>query len=256
MVVVSAENIGVRFSTRRRRRLGFKGLVYNKLRRGSEDNSFWALRGLNLQVREGELLGIIGRNGAGKTTLARVISGVYPIDEGSLTVHGQITTLALGVGFIQDMPGRHNIYLRCALAGQSPKKADELAPSIIEFSELGDFIDKPLRTYSSGMQARLGFSIAVHAEPDILVIDETMSVGDEAFRAKATERIDEMLRKSRAAVVITHSLQFVQEHCSRAIWLHNGKVEAEGDPSTVTEQYADFAKQVLAQSGGSSIRPV
>ncbi len=254
MVVVSAENVGLKFITRRRSRLGFKGLMYDKLWRRSEDEPFWALRGLNLQVREGELLGIIGRNGAGKTTLARVISGVYPIDEGSLTVHGQITTLALGVGFIRDMPGRHNIYLRCALAGLSPEKADELAPSIIQFSELADFIDKPVRTYSSGMQARLGFSIAVHTEPDILVIDETMSVGDEAFRTKATEKIHETISKARAAVVITHSLLFVQEHCSRAIWINNGKVETEGDPTAVVEQYSAFVKRVLKHGSGALVQ--
>jgi teichoic acid transport system ATP-binding protein len=249
MILVRAENIGVKFTAKRRSRFGFKGLAYNALRRQTRNEPFWALRGLNLQVREGELLGIIGRNGAGKTTLARVISGIYPTDEGALTVDGRVTSLAPGVGFVSDMPGRHNIYLHCALFGQSPEKVKELVPLVIEFSELGEFIDKPVRSYSSGMQARLAFSIAVHFRPDILVIDETLNVGDEAFRAKATKKIHELIAKARAVVVITHSLPFVRSYCSRVVWLQNGRVEAEGDPNAVTERYAAFVKELLKHPG-------
>ena len=242
------------FSPRRRSRLGFKGLIYSKLRGRGDAEAFWALRRLSLQVEEGELLGIIGRNGAGKTTLARVISGIYPVDEGSLTVRGRVTSLAPGVGFVPDMPGRQNIYLHCALVGLPPENAERIAPQIIEFSELGEFIDKPIRSYSNGMQARLAFSIAVHFEPDILVIDETLGVGDEAFRAKATEKIHEMLGKARAAVVITHSLFFVRNHCTRAVWLHDGAVEAAGDPTAVTDQYSAFVKEHLKQPSGQLVQ--
>ena len=245
MILVSAEDIGVKFTAKRRSRLGFKGLVYNVLRRRTKNEPFWALRGLTLQVREGELLGIIGPNGAGKTTLARVISGIYPTDEGVLGVDGRVTSLAPGVGFIPNMPGRNNIYLHCALFGRAPEQVKEIVPMVIEFSELGEFIDKPVRSYSSGMQARLAFSIAVHFRPDILVIDETLQVGDEAFRAKATKKMHELIAKARAVVVITHSLPFVRSYCSRVVWLHNGRVEAEGAPAAVTERYTAFVTELL-----------
>jgi ABC-type polysaccharide/polyol phosphate transport system ATPase subunit len=201
-------------------------------------DTYWALRNVSLSVDEGQTLGIIGGNGAGKTTLLRTIAGVFAPDEGEIVTNGDVSPLmSLGVGFDPGLSGRHNIYLNAAYLGLSKEKTERLVPEIIEFAELKEFIDRPVRTYSSGMKVRLGFAIATNINPDILLLDEVMSVGDADFQEKSQRRMDEMLEQSRVIVVATHNMQFVEENCDKAVYLNDGHVAEAGDPGTVVEAY-------------------
>lgn len=246
MVLIDVQDVGLRFALKRRQREGFKGLVARALRRGGPGEPFWALDGVSLTIAQGECVGIIGRNGSGKTTLARVLSGIYPPDRGAVAIHGRVTVLALGAGFMRDLSGRQNIHIQCALMGLGRPQTEVLLPQIIEFGDLGGFIDQPVRMYSSGMQARLAFSVAVHVTPDILIVDEALSVGDEAFRARATEKMHEMMGRARGVVVITHSLDFVRQHCTRAVWLRDGRVAMDGEPEPVVTAYTAYCRELQA----------
>jgi ABC-type polysaccharide/polyol phosphate transport system ATPase subunit len=166
------------------------------------------------------------------------MAGVFAPDEGEVTTEGNVSPLtSLGVGFDPSLSGRYNIYLNAAYLGLSRKETKELVPEIIEFAELEEFIDRPVRTYSSGMNARLGFAIATSIDPDILLLDEVMSVGDADFQEKSQRRMDELLEQSNAIVVATHNLQFVREDCDKAVYIDDGRVAAAGDPESVVEAY-------------------
>jgi len=201
-------------------------------------DTYWALRDVSLTVDEGQTLGIVGGNGAGKTTLLRTIAGVFSPDEGEIITNGEVSPLmSLGVGFDPSLSGRHNIFLNAAYLGLSKSETELLAPKIVEFAELEEFIDRPVRTYSSGMKVRLGFAIATTIDPEILLLDEVMSVGDADFQKKSQRRMDEMLKQSRVIVIATHNMQFVKEDCDKAVYLDDGRVTAIGDPETVVEAY-------------------
>ncbi|WP_247010099.1 ABC transporter ATP-binding protein [Halorientalis litorea] len=201
-------------------------------------DTYWALRDVSLTVDEGETLGIIGGNGAGKTTLLRTIAGVFEPDEGDIETNGNVSPLmSLGIGFDPSLSGRHNIYLNAAYLGLSKAETEQLVPEIIEFAELEEFIDRPVRTYSSGMKVRLGFAIATNIDPDILLLDEVMSVGDADFQEKSQRRMDEMLEQSRVIVIASHSMSFVTDNCDKAVYLEDGRVAATGNPETVVEAY-------------------
>jgi ABC-2 type transport system ATP-binding protein/lipopolysaccharide transport system ATP-binding protein len=215
------------------------GLVRPHLRETTE--VFWALRDVSITVDPREAFAIIGPNGAGKTTLFRIIAGIFRPTAGSVKVRGRIAPLlALGVGFHQELTGRENIYLSAALYGLTTPQIRAVEDAIIEFSELDHFIDVPIKNYSAGMQLRLGFSIAVQLRPDIFLLDEVLSVGDEYFRQKSLRRLEEERLAGRTFVVVTHSLEFVEQTCDRAALLVGGKVAALGAAKDVTRRYREL----------------
>lgn len=194
-----------------------------------------------MDVRYGAVLGVIGSNGAGKSSLMRVISGIVPPSEGRVEVFGSVSTLlALGVGFNPSMTGRENVYLGGLAAGMTRSEIDEKFDAIAEFSELGDSIDAPMRTYSSGMFARLAFSVAAIAEPDILIVDEALSTGDAKFKEKSLNRMKELRSADRALILVSHALKTIEELCNEVVWLHKGEIMARGNPSEVIAQYREF----------------
>ncbi len=198
-----------------------------------------ALDGVSLTVVRGQALGIIGANGAGKSTLLRVLAGTLPPDEGSVEVHGAQppTLLSLGMGFNRKLSGRRNVYLGGMASGFSKDQVEAMFDDIVEYSELGEAIERPMGTYSSGMFARLAFAIAMRQEPDILLLDEVMSVGDEAFKRKSSETMSTLLGKAGAVVMASHGLGRLQEFCDTFAWLERGKLMAVGPPREVTDMY-------------------
>jgi ABC-type polysaccharide/polyol phosphate transport system ATPase subunit len=213
------------------------------------DRTFYALKDIHFNVRKGESVGIIGRNGSGKTTLLRLLSGITRPTEGKIEIDGRFAALiALSAGFNYEMTGRRNIYLNAAIQGVPPHETRHLEQAIIDFAELGAFIDQPVKVYSSGMIARLGFSIAVHILPDIVLLDEVLAVGDEAFAKKCSERIMRLRDEGRTLVMVTHSAEAVEKLCSRAIWLHQGVIQIDGAPDVVLKAYHDYTAQAVNPS--------
>ncbi|TVQ10214.1 MAG: ABC transporter ATP-binding protein [Leptolyngbya sp. DLM2.Bin27] len=208
-------------------------------RRMKPTNQFWALQDINFCVAKGQMLGILGHNGAGKSTLLQLIGGVGRPDTGRVKTQGRIGALLdLGAGFHVDLTGRENIFVAAISSGLTRQEVRRRMQGIIEFAELEAFIDSPLRTYSTGMQMRLGFSVAVHTAPDILLIDEHLSVGDQAFQAKCIERISQLKSRGCAIVLISQSAEQVKSLCDQALWLEQGRIVAHGDPPTIASRYA------------------
>ena len=215
-------------------------------------NEFVALAPLNLQVRRGEALGLLGRNGAGKSTLLQLVCGTLNPSSGSVVVNGKIgALLELGAGFNPEFTGRENVYLAAAVMGLSGAETDALYESIVEFSGIREFIDQPVKTYSSGMYVRLAFSIATSANPDILVIDEALSVGDGAFAKKSFERIMQLKEQGTTVLFCSHSMYQIESFCDRAVWLDHGKVQMEGAASAVVAAYADSLRAESVEGGGA-----
>jgi teichoic acid transport system ATP-binding protein len=202
-----------------------------------------AIKHVSFEVRNGTAMGIIGSNGAGKSTLMRALAGILPPTSGSIEVWGKASTLlALGVGFNQSLSGRENIVLGGLAAGLSRREVEERANEVAEWTELGDFIDMPMRTYSSGMSARVGFSVAVHMKPDILMIDEALSAGDAHFREKANAKMAELRESARAMFLVSHGLGSIKEMCSEVMWLDRGRLMMRGEPDEVVTAYMKFVK--------------
>jgi teichoic acid transport system ATP-binding protein len=210
-------------------------------------DEFWALNDVSFEVKRGECLGLIGANGAGKSTLLKLPNGVILPDKGTITVHGRVGgLLELGAGFHPMLSGRENIHLNGAILGLSKDEIDDKFDAIVDFAELWEFIDSPVKYYSSGMYVRLGFAVAVHAEPDILLIDEALAVGDVLFQAKCFARLREFKEKGATIIFVTHSLDLVTSHCSRAILLDKGMLAGEGSPKSVIDRY----NRLMSQRGG------
>jgi ABC-type polysaccharide/polyol phosphate transport system ATPase subunit len=204
----------------------------------------WALREVSFAVEPGETFAVIGPNGAGKTTLFRLISRILQPTAGAVRIHGRLAPLlALGLGFHPELTGRENIYLSAALFGFTTREIRGVEQDIVDFSELHAFIDVPTKSYSSGMQLRLGFSIAVHVRPEIFLIDESFAVGDEHFQLKCLARLEEERRSGRTFLITTHSMQFVEEHCDRAMLLVDGRVAALGGAKDVVRAYRDYLRE-------------
>ena len=200
-----------------------------------------ALHGVSISIEKGQLAAVIGANGAGKSSLMRVISGIVPPSQGRVEVHGSVSTLlALGVGFNPSMTGRANVYLGGLAAGMSRAEIDQQFEAIADFSELGDAIDAPMRTYSSGMYARLAFSVAATVQPDILIVDEALSTGDAHFKEKSLNRIKELRTADRALILVSHAMATIEDVCNEVAWLHKGKLMARGNPAEVIKQYREF----------------
>lgn len=204
-----------------------------------------ALRDISFSVREGETLGLVGRNGCGKSTLLRVITGIFRPDRGQVIRHcDRISLLALNVGFDPNLSGSDNLVISCMFLGASRREALSLADEIVEFAELEDYIDQPLKTYSSGMKARLGFSVGLKMNADLLLIDEVLGVGDASFRAKARDAMKERINSEQAVIFVSHSHQTVLELCQRVIWLENGEIRDHGDPERVVAAYLEHLESV------------
>lgn len=215
-------------------------LVDGLLRERRHGREFWAIQSVSFDVFPGETLGIIGRNGAGKSTLLQMITGVLQLTSGTIEVAGKVAALLeLGAGFNPDFTGRENARLNAAILGLSPRVIDERIESIIEFSELREFIDQPVKTYSSGMYVRLAFSVAIHVEPTVLVVDEALAVGDARFQAKCMDRIRKMKAAGTTILFVSHDVAAVRLLCDRALWLERGRVRMLGEVLQVTSQYME-----------------
>ena len=241
--LIEAKNVGLKYEGERKRQ-DFKSLAHKYLLGGwrSEKEEFWALKGVSFSAYPGEVLGIIGSNGAGKTTLCRVLSGLLRPDTGSIDIRGKVSALlSLGTGFNNNLSGQENVYLNGMMLGFSRKHMAELLPSIREFSGLGQFMDQPIKYYSSGMKSRLGFSIAATLEAETLVIDEVLGTGDMEFQERASEKMHALVEKANLVVVVSHNLDFIKKNCTRALWLENGQIQALGDPGEVAALYKEQA---------------
>jgi ABC-type polysaccharide/polyol phosphate transport system ATPase subunit len=215
------------------------GLVNPRQR--EQRDKFWALRDINLLVKEGEFLGLIGPNGSGKSTLLRLIAKIFPPTEGQVLTQGRVVPMIeLGIGFHPDLTGRENIYLNTSLYGLSRKKTDQLYNQIVDFSEMATFIDQPAKNYSLGMYMRLGFSAAVHLDPDILLIDEVLAVGDEHFQKKCLKRMEQIHKSGKTVILVSHELESIRSMCTRVCFLRQGKVEVQGEPSEIIQYYHDL----------------
>ncbi|WP_405175128.1 ABC transporter ATP-binding protein [Paenibacillus sp. FSL H8-0261] len=201
----------------------------------------WILRDINLEIAEGQAVGLVGRNGSGKSTLLKIMTKILFPDKGMLDVFGRVSSLLeLGAGFHPEFTGIENIYMNASILGLSKKEIDAKLKEIISFSELGEYINQPVRIYSSGMYMRLAFSVAISVDPDILLIDEVLAVGDSAFQNKCIEKIKELKGKGKTIVIVTHDNSMVEKICDRAVWLHNGKITADGSPRDVIMEYMSF----------------
>ncbi len=213
-----------------------KEKIINWRKRGYE--LFWALRGVDLTVYQGETLSVIGPNGSGKSTMLRMMTGIMKPNEGSITTHGTIAALLdLGAGFHPDLTGRENIYLNASILGIRRRQLEPIFQEIIDFSELGPFIDNQVKNYSAGMYVRLGFSVAININPDILLVDEVLAVGDESFQAKCLDRITRLQSSGKTIVLVTHNADMAASISHRVLWLEKGRVRMLGDPQKVVEEY-------------------
>jgi ABC-type polysaccharide/polyol phosphate transport system ATPase subunit len=204
----------------------------------SYGREFWALQNVSLEVKKGEIVGIIGRNGSGKSTLLQMICGTLNPTGGNITTHGRVAALLeLGSGFNPEFTGRENVYLNASVLGLSRVETDAQFASIVAFADIGDFIDQPVKTYSSGMMLRLAFAVSVHVRPDILIVDEALSVGDIAFRNKCMEAIQKLVSQGVTILFVTHDLGTLQLLCSRVIWLAHGRLKASGNPVRIAQDY-------------------
>jgi len=220
-------------------------------------DEFWALKDLNFELKQGELIGLIGPNGSGKTTLLRLLSGLIRPDQGEVTIRGEIRSLiALGAGFNPVLTGRENVYVNGAVLGLGKKRIDGLLDEIVEFSELKNFMDMPVQSYSSGMMVRLGFSIAVHMKPDILLVDEVLAVGDATFRRKARRKMIELLHSGISVIFVSHNMPLVSSLTSRCIYLDQGGVVDDGPSDSVTSRYlSDSLKMSMDEDENSEAVP-
>lgn len=236
--VIRLDAVSVRYRAPNERIATFKEYTIRWLQGRVHHEYFWALRDVNLEVRRGEVFGVIGQNGAGKSTLLKVIARVLRPSQGRVQVRGRVVPLLeLGAGFHPELTGRENIILNGAMFGFTREQMDSKIARIIDFAEIDAFIDAPMRTYSSGMWARLGFAVATDVDPDILILDEVLSVGDEAFQRKCLERIEAFRASGVTILMVSHNTAMVQTKCQRAAWLAHGQVQMVGDSKAVGEAY-------------------
>jgi len=236
--IIRLENVSVKYRMPQERIGTFKEYFIRVLEGKIKHRSFNALNNVNLSVNQGEVFGLIGHNGAGKSTLLKLVARVIRPTIGRVIVRGHVAPLLeVGAGFHPELTGRENVYLNGAMLGFSQAEMHEKFPRIVEFSELGDFIDAPLRTYSSGMSARLGFAVATDSQPDILIVDEILSVGDEAFQHKSFERIQSIKAQGATILLVSHSMNTIESMCQRAAWLHRGQIVTMDTATAVVDQY-------------------
>ena len=239
-IAISVKNLHKSFKLPTERAWGLKQAMFNRLKgiKGYKEQK--VLNGITFDIKKGEFVGIVGRNGSGKSTLLKTIAKIYFPEKGSVEINGQLVPfIELGVGFNPDLTGRENIYLNGALLGFSNQEIDAMFDEIVDFAELREFMDQKLKNYSSGMQVRLAFSIAIRAKGDILLLDEVLAVGDAAFRNKCNNYFAS-LHGNQTVILVTHNMDNVVEYCDRAILIEKGKVKLDGDPETVAEAYTNL----------------
>ena len=237
-VSISVKNLHKSFKLPTERAWGLKQAIFNRLKgiKGYKEQK--VLNGINFDIHKGEFVGIVGRNGSGKSTLLKTLAKIYFPEKGTVEINGNLVPfIELGVGFNPDLTGRENIYMNGALLGFSNKEVDTMYKDIVEFAELSDFMDQKLKNYSSGMQVRLAFSIAIRAKGDILLLDEVLAVGDAAFQQKCNDYFAS-LHGNQTVVLVTHDMESVKKFCDRAILIEKGKIKMEGDPAKVADAYA------------------
>lgn len=236
--IIEVNNVSISFKMSNDRVTSMKEYVVQRMKRQYHVDEFQALTNVSFDVHKGEIVGLIGRNGAGKSTLLKVISGIMKPSGGSVMVHGNIVPmLELGSGFDFDLTGEENIFLNGAVLGYTEDFLHDKYDEILAFSELGRFIKEPIRNYSSGMMARLAFSIATVINPEILIVDEILAVGDSAFQEKSKERMMELMQGGTTVLYVSHSISQIRSMCHRAVWLDHGKIVQCGDAQTVCDHY-------------------
>lgn len=222
--------------------------LVGKDKKKSEDKKFYALRQVSFQISKGEVVGILGTNGSGKSTLATILAGISEVDEGEVTVNGEQALIAINTGLNNQLTGLENIELKGALLGLRPQRVKEIIDGVAEFSELGEFLYQPVKKYSSGMRSRLGFSINLCLDPDILIIDEALSVGDKGFANKCLKRMKELKKENKTIVFISHSLPQVREFCDTALWIEGGEVREYGPVDPVSDHYSEYVEYLNSLS--------
>ena len=243
MAIIKAEGVSIRYITGDFKDIGIKEYVLRRLKGRYKVKEFWADKDVTFTLERGDMLGIVGTNGAGKSTLLKAISGIMIPTEGSIRVKGTVAALLeLTTGFDNDLTVRENTYLRGALLGYTRTFMDEMYEHIIEFSELKDFQDRPFKQLSSGMKSRLAFSIACLVNPDILILDEVLAVGDGAFRKKSGKKIKEILASGVTGILVSHSITQVRELCNKVLWLDHGRQIAFGEAEPICDMYEEFLK--------------
>ena len=240
--ILKVENVSIKYITGDFKSIGLKEYVVRRLKGNYTVKEFWANRNISFNLEEGDMLGIIGTNGAGKSTLLKAVSGIMRPSEGTITRHGTIAALLeLGSGFDGDLTVKENSYLRGAMLGYTRKFMDETYEQIIDFAELKEFEDRPFKQLSSGMKSRLAFSIASMVRPDILILDEVLSVGDGAFRKKSEAKMKEIINGGATTILVSHSLNQVRSMCSKILWLHKGRQITFGsDVQKICDDYQSF----------------
>ena len=245
---IVVDNVHKDFVLPQHRNSSLKHLFVNFLR-GNKKARQHVLDGVSFHVNQGDFFGIVGRNGSGKSTLLKILAGVYSPTEGSIWLDGKLTPfIELGVGFNPELSGRDNIFLNGALLGFTHKQMETMYDDIVEFAELEQFMDQKLKNYSSGMQVRLAFSIAIKAKNDILIFDEVLAVGDEAFQRKCLDVFERYKAEGQTVVLVTHDMETVRQYCNRAILIHNGKIIEDGSPRLVAEKYSELNQVSIDQS--------
>ncbi|HIZ07420.1 MAG TPA: ABC transporter ATP-binding protein [Candidatus Eubacterium avistercoris] len=241
-IAITVKDLVVRY--RKLNKFSIKKQLLKKHYKDKGPKTFEAIKGISFEVPKGEILGIIGKNGSGKSTLLRTLAGIFSADEGIVDMHGyNVSLLSIGVGFQKELSGRENIYLSGMLLGFKEEEIKKKADEIIEFSELGDFIDMPVNTYSSGMHSKLAFSITAILETDIMLVDEVLSVGDEKFKKKSYAKMQSLIsNKDRTVVIVSHSLGSLEKLCTSVLWLHEGEIKMIGKPKDVIAKYREFMK--------------
>ena len=240
--VVSLDNVSVEYRRATTKSRSIKQASVDLLKGKRKFQTFKALDGVTFEINSGEILAIVGRNGSGKSTLLKVISRVIPPTNGRIIVRGHVEPMIeLGVGFNPELSGRENIMLNAAIHGRNPKIVKERVEDLIKWAGLEEVVDLPLRTYSSGMVARLGFAVATDINPDIVLVDEVLAVGDIDFMEKSRARMEKIMSEGSTVVLVSHDLETVRSLATRAIWIEHGKIKAQGDPSAVIESYVSNA---------------
>jgi len=235
------DKVSVRYRVPRERVSGIKEYTIRLLQRRLQYEEFWAVKDVSFSVNRGEVFGIVGRNGAGKSTMLKVMARVLQPTNGRVVMYGRVAPLLeLGGGFHPELTGRENVYLNMSLLGHSRRQTDSLFDQIVDFSEIRDFIDSPIRTYSTGMVARLGFAVATSMRPDVLLVDEVLSVGDTSFQEKCLARMFSFQESGTTIVIVSHSMATIENFCDRALWLDHGKVQSLGTVSTVIDDYLNM----------------
>ena len=253
-VVIKIDNVCKKYckSLKRSMLYGVKDIARNTIGLSSHSdklrkNEFWALDDISFEVKKGETLGVIGPNGSGKTTLLKLLNGIFWPDKGKISVKGKVGALIeVGAGFHPLLSGRENIYINAAILGMTKEETDKKFDDIVEFADIGDFLDVPVKHYSSGMFVRLGFAVAVHCEPDILLVDEVLAVGDSVFQTRCYRKINEIKKIDNVAIIlVSHSLLTVEKFCDKGLFLNNGKIKSYGEIHKVIREYQSIINQLL-----------